>query len=227
MARTFLVQRVFARESLLAMVALAGLAISTVLSGASTAAFTAATTNDNSTLTTVNFSLTSTNSGSALFSVTDAVPGDCVQKNVTVTTVGTATLSVTLTNGTSGGVVAPLNASTDQALQIRVESCTSATFATANCTGVAGLNGGSSAGVAASTQPTNSQTVKFSSIVGTPQTLQTNQPSGTYYYKVFMKIPSGTVGGGSGSDNDFINKSASVLWTWTSTSAPGSLRNVP
>src|SRR5436853_7918041 len=108
MSSASLVRHAFSRQSLLALVALVGLVMSVLISGGSTAAFTAASTNDNSTLSTVNFSLTN-NQASALFSITDAVPGDWVQKNVTLTTVGTASLTLTLANGTTGGVVAPLN----------------------------------------------------------------------------------------------------------------------
>jgi hypothetical protein len=222
-----ILSRLFNLQGLLLLALGAAVSVSIALNGTGTlAAFTAAATNDNSTLSTVNFSVSDSASWSALFSITDAVPGDWVQKNVTITTVGRGDLTLTLSDGSTGGVVAPLSGATDQALQIRVESC-GATFAAAGCSGIAGLNGGSAAGVAAATAPTNSETVKYASVRTVAQTLQTGQPSGTYYYKVFMKIPSGTVGGGSGSDNDFINKSASVKWVWTLTSSAGSLRNTP
>jgi hypothetical protein len=151
-----------------------------------------------------------------------------VQKNVTITTVGKGDLTLTLNDGTTGGVAAPLSGATDQALQIRVENCgADSSFTPANCTGVSNLNGGSTGGTAANTAPANAATVKYANVKAVAQTLQTGQPSGTYYYKVYMKIPSGTVGGGSGSDNDFINKSASVKWVWTLTSSTGTLRSTP
>src|SRR5437667_3549044 len=86
MSSASLVRHAFSRRSLLALVALVGLVMPTLLSGGSTAAFTAATTNDNSSLSTVNFSLTN-NQASALFTITDALPGDWGQQNVTIATV--------------------------------------------------------------------------------------------------------------------------------------------
>src|SRR5207249_5532820 len=122
--------------------------------------------------------------GVALFSIIDAEPGDWVQKNVTITTVGKGDLTLTLNDGTTGGVVAPFNAATDQALQIRVENCAAdATFTPANCTGVTNLNGGSTTGTAAATAPANAATVKYTNVKAVVETLQTGQPSGTYYYK--------------------------------------------
>ena len=86
----------------LLLLALGGaVSASIALNGTGTlAAFTAAATNDNSTLSTINFSISDSASGSALFGITDAVPGDWVQKNVSITTVGRGDLTLTLSDYT-------------------------------------------------------------------------------------------------------------------------------
>jgi hypothetical protein len=189
-----------------------------------TAAFTAAMTNDDSTLTTSNFSLTGTNAGSALFTITDALPGDWVQKNVTATSVGKGSLTLTVAAGSAPGVDVPLNGTDDRALMVRVERCTDNTFAAGVCTGVTGFGGGAGVASGASITVPNSVTFNAASSAGAT-TLQTDQPSGSYYYKVFLKIPSGTTSGGG--DNDLINKSVKVTFTWQLTSSAASLRNTP
>jgi hypothetical protein len=187
-----------------------------------TAAFTAAASNDNSTLTTSNFSLTDTNAGSALFTITDALPGDWVQKKVTVTTVGNGTLTLTVAAGSAPGVGAPLNGTDDRALMVRVEQCTDNTFA--SCAGVTGFGGG--AGVSSGSSITSSNSVSFNAASSAGAvTLQVSQPSGSYYYNVFLKIPSGTSSGGG--DNSMVNTSAIVNFNWQLTSSPGTLRNTP
>jgi hypothetical protein len=189
-----------------------------------TAAFTAATSNDNSTLSTANFSVTGTNAGSALFSITDSLPGDWVQKNVTVTTVGSATLTLAVAAGSPPGVAAPLNGTDDRALMVRVEQCADNSFAQAGCSGVTGFGGGAGVSSGSSIVTANSVTFNAVSSAGAV-TLQTSQPTGSFYYKVFVKVPSGTTSGGG--DNSFINTSVIVTFTWQLTSSPGSLRNTP
>src|SRR2546426_8290377 len=89
------------------------------------AAFTGAATNDNSTLSTTSFSLSGTNAGAALFNITDALPGDYTEKDVTLNTVGQGDLTLVIAAGTAPGVATPLsNASPDdRALMIRAEAC--------------------------------------------------------------------------------------------------------
>jgi len=199
------------------------------VSNSTLAAFTIAATHGNSTLSTTSFSLTGTSAGAALFSITDALPGQYVEKDVTVTTLGKGNLTLSIAQGSVPGVQAPLsNASPDdRALMVRVEQCGSS-FAQAGCTGMTGLNGGSTAGVANGGSLTSSNSVTFNAAAAAGAvTLQTAQPSGSYYYKVLLKIPVNTTSGGSNSDNTFANTSVKITTSWQLTSVAGSLRSTP
>jgi hypothetical protein len=194
------------------------------------AALTAGVTNENSTLSTVSsFSLTGTTPGAALFNITDALPGQSVEKDVTVTTVGTGNLTLAIAAGSAPGVVAPLSnaAPDDRALMVRVEQCGS-TFAQAGCSGVTGLNGGSAVGVASGANVASPNSVTFNAAAAAaPITLLSAQPSGDYYFKVFLRIPVNTTSGGANSDTTFAAKSVKVTMTWQLTSVDGSLRSTP
>lgn len=230
--------RLFTTQSLV-LLALAGAVSMVVMTGErnTLAAFTAATANDNSTLSAVNFAISASASGSvgnasALFSITDAQPDDWVQKNITITpTVGAsgATLALQLSAATVGGIVSPLTdaAPSNKGMRIRVESCTANTFAQAGCTGVSGLNGGVTAGVADGGGITTAAAnfVRYADVT-TPVNLNTSITSATpLYYKVFMKFPSG-ISGVSG-DNALIGLTGGTKWAFSLTSNAGTVRNTP
>jgi hypothetical protein len=186
--------------------------------------------NDDSALsTTPSFSVTGTNPAAALFSITDALPGDFVEKDVSVTTSARGSLTLAVTAGSAPGVAAPLGNAPpdDRGLMVRVEQCASS-FAPGTCSGVAGLNGGATAGVASGAVISSASSVSFyTARGGGPVILQTDQPAGTFYYKVFLKVPANTTSGGTNSDLTFQNTSAVVTYTWQLTSSPGRLRSTP
>lgn len=185
------------------------------------AAFTAATSNDNSTLSAASFSLTGTSSGSALHTLTNTVPGEFAVTQVTVTTVGKGTLTLNVNPG-SAGVDAPLNGTGERALMMRVEQCASS-FLPATCTGVASWSGaGVSAANGSDITSSNTLTYNATNAAGAIS-LQANQPSGPYYYRVILKIPSNTTLG----DDTFSGKTISLSYVWTLASSAGSLRNTP